>query len=135
MTPTIAELCRTCPSCQTPTAFSSAIDIDCAASSQSWSWCLPPSYSSLPLDSQPRIPLRVLLNYHSFQRQHTSDPGGPPKYLALRRWEAALPQHDLSLTFPEGKTGRYVRFSNMNPNQGEVGWGRDGVNTSATCTH
>ncbi|KAJ7896219.1 hypothetical protein B0H13DRAFT_1624058, partial [Mycena leptocephala] len=38
-------------------------------------------------------------------------------------WEAALPQHDLALAFPESRTGRYVRFSNMNPNQGEVGWG------------
>ncbi|KAJ7919867.1 hypothetical protein B0H13DRAFT_2230817 [Mycena leptocephala] len=45
--------------------------------------------------------------------------GGPPKYLALRRWEAALPQHNLSLPFPEGKTGRYVKFSNQ---AGVLGW-------------
>ncbi|KAJ7798475.1 hypothetical protein B0H14DRAFT_2906708 [Mycena olivaceomarginata] len=37
---------------------------------------------------------------------------GPPKYAALRRWQAALPQHNLALPFPEGKTGRYVKFSN-----------------------
>ncbi|KAJ7205855.1 hypothetical protein B0H12DRAFT_1034925 [Mycena haematopus] len=41
---------------------------------------------------------------------------GPPKYVALRQWEAALPQHNLALPFPEGKTGRYVKFSN------QVGW-------------
>ncbi|KAJ6550104.1 hypothetical protein B0H19DRAFT_1211458 [Mycena capillaripes] len=35
------------------------------------------------------------------------------RYAALRKWEAALPQHDLSLPFPEGKTGRYVKFSNQ----------------------
>ncbi|KAJ7833396.1 hypothetical protein B0H13DRAFT_2240372 [Mycena leptocephala] len=51
----------------------------------------------------------------------TSDPGGPPKYLALRRWEVALLQHDFALPFPEGKMGRYVKFSH--PTQGKVGWG------------
>ncbi|KAJ7816256.1 hypothetical protein B0H13DRAFT_2257990 [Mycena leptocephala] len=45
--------------------------------------------------------------------------GGPPKYLGLRQWEAALPQHNLSLAFPEGKTGRYVKFSNQ---VGFLGW-------------
>ncbi|KAJ6518257.1 hypothetical protein C8R47DRAFT_960042 [Mycena vitilis] len=44
---------------------------------------------------------------------------GPPQYLALRRWEAALPQHNLSLPFPEGKNGRYVKFSNQ---AGQLGW-------------
>ncbi|KAJ7617353.1 hypothetical protein FB45DRAFT_933987 [Roridomyces roridus] len=38
---------------------------------------------------------------------------GPPTYAKLRKWEAALPQHNLSLPFPEGKYGRYVRFSNQ----------------------
>ncbi|KAJ7469029.1 hypothetical protein FB451DRAFT_1400609 [Mycena latifolia] len=37
--------------------------------------------------------------------------GGPPTYTSLRKWEAALPQNNLSLPFPEGKAGRYVKFS------------------------
>ncbi|KAJ7479327.1 hypothetical protein B0H11DRAFT_1725609 [Mycena galericulata] len=40
-------------------------------------------------------------------------PDRPPTYAALRKWEAALPQHNLSLPFPEGKTGRYIKFSNQ----------------------
>ncbi|KAJ6554900.1 hypothetical protein DFH09DRAFT_1248491 [Mycena vulgaris] len=38
---------------------------------------------------------------------------GPPSWDALRKWEAELPQHDLELPFPEGRTGRYVKFSNQ----------------------
>ncbi|KAJ7501940.1 hypothetical protein B0H11DRAFT_1713357 [Mycena galericulata] len=45
--------------------------------------------------------------------QRTATEGGPPAYAALRQWEAALSQHNLSLPFPEGKTGRYVKFSNQ----------------------
>ncbi|KAJ7465068.1 hypothetical protein FB451DRAFT_1041630 [Mycena latifolia] len=37
---------------------------------------------------------------------------GPPNWDALRKWEAELPQHDLDLPFPEGHTGRFVKFSN-----------------------
>ncbi|GLB38601.1 hypothetical protein LshimejAT787_0504660 [Lyophyllum shimeji] len=37
----------------------------------------------------------------------------PPTYEKLRKWQDNLPQHDLSLPFPEGKTGRYVKFSNQ----------------------
>ena len=37
----------------------------------------------------------------------------PPKYEKLRQWEANLPQHNLDLPFPEGRTGRYVKFSNQ----------------------
>ncbi|CAA7269522.1 unnamed protein product [Cyclocybe aegerita] len=36
----------------------------------------------------------------------------PPTYEKLRKWEANLPQHNLDLPFPEGRTGRYVYFSN-----------------------
>ncbi|KAF7365603.1 hypothetical protein MVEN_00433800 [Mycena venus] len=39
--------------------------------------------------------------------------GGPPTYEALKKWEDDLPQHNLDLPFPEGKTGRYVKFSNQ----------------------
>ncbi|KAF8659685.1 hypothetical protein AX16_001788 [Volvariella volvacea WC 439] len=35
----------------------------------------------------------------------------PPTYERLRKWEDNLPQHNLSLAFPEGKKGRYVKFS------------------------
>ncbi|KAJ7765678.1 hypothetical protein B0H16DRAFT_1661505 [Mycena metata] len=44
---------------------------------------------------------------------------GPPRYTALREWEANLPQHNLSLPFPEGKTGRYVKFANQ---ARQLGW-------------
>ncbi|RDB14696.1 hypothetical protein Hypma_016298 [Hypsizygus marmoreus] len=37
----------------------------------------------------------------------------PPTYENLRKWEQNLPQHNLELPFPEGKTGRYVKFSNQ----------------------
>ncbi|KAJ7162950.1 hypothetical protein C8R46DRAFT_1101970 [Mycena filopes] len=44
---------------------------------------------------------------------------GPPTFAALRAWEENLPQHNLDLPFPEGKTGRYVKFSNQ---MNFVGW-------------
>ncbi|KAJ7644904.1 hypothetical protein FB45DRAFT_737373 [Roridomyces roridus] len=50
---------------------------------------------------------------------HDDENNGAPKYTALRKWEEGLPQHNLSLPFPEGKTGRYVKFSNQ---MNAVGW-------------
>ncbi|KAF8194296.1 hypothetical protein K438DRAFT_1827721 [Mycena galopus ATCC 62051] len=44
---------------------------------------------------------------------------GPPNHDALRKWEDDLPQHNLDLPFPEGKTGRYLKFSNQ---MNFVGW-------------
>lgn len=38
---------------------------------------------------------------------------GPPTYEKLKKWEDDLPQHNLDLPFPEGRTGRYVKFSNQ----------------------
>ncbi|KAJ6455412.1 hypothetical protein C8R45DRAFT_1056697 [Mycena sanguinolenta] len=38
---------------------------------------------------------------------------GPPSHEALRKWEEDLPQHNLDLPFPEGRNGRYVKFSNQ----------------------
>ena len=35
----------------------------------------------------------------------------PPNHKKLRKWIHDLPQHDLNLPFPEGKNGRYVKFS------------------------
>ncbi|KAJ3936055.1 MAG: hypothetical protein NXY57DRAFT_932421 [Lentinula lateritia] len=40
-------------------------------------------------------------------------PPEPPTWTRLRQWEDNLPQHDLSLPFPEGNTGRYVKFDNQ----------------------
>ncbi|KAF8073511.1 hypothetical protein FPV67DRAFT_1478093 [Lyophyllum atratum] len=37
----------------------------------------------------------------------------PPTLEKLKQWERELPQHNLDLPFPEGKTGRYVKFSNQ----------------------
>jgi hypothetical protein len=42
---------------------------------------------------------------------------------------APLLCHNLSLPFPEGKTGRYVNFSNQNTGQ------RDGITASTRCKH
>ncbi|KAL0564954.1 hypothetical protein V5O48_017082, partial [Marasmius crinis-equi] len=38
---------------------------------------------------------------------------GPPTHEGIREFEQGLPQHNLSLAFPEGETGRYVKFSNQ----------------------
>jgi hypothetical protein len=37
---------------------------------------------------------------------------GPPKWTVLREFERTLPQHNLSLALPEGRNGRYIKFSN-----------------------
>ena len=37
----------------------------------------------------------------------------PPTYKNLIEWESNLPQHNLDLPFPEGRTGRYVLFKNQ----------------------
>jgi hypothetical protein len=37
----------------------------------------------------------------------------PPTYERLRNWERSLPQHDLSLPYPEGRNGRYVKFASQ----------------------
>ncbi|TFK60507.1 hypothetical protein BDN72DRAFT_779325 [Pluteus cervinus] len=38
---------------------------------------------------------------------------GPPTYEKIQEFERNLPQHNLDLPYPEGKTGRYVKFSNQ----------------------
>lgn len=45
-------------------------------------------------------------------------PGPPPTHDAIRTYERILPQHNLDLPFPEGKTGRYVRFNIQPHGQG-----------------
>ncbi|KAL1742710.1 hypothetical protein HDZ31DRAFT_75337 [Schizophyllum fasciatum] len=37
--------------------------------------------------------------------------GGPPDWASVRAYEAALPQHNPNLTFPEGASGRYLKFT------------------------
>ena len=37
--------------------------------------------------------------------------GSPPSWDTLREWELNLPQHNLDLPFPEGKNGRFIKFS------------------------
>ncbi|KAF8155253.1 hypothetical protein K438DRAFT_1862851 [Mycena galopus ATCC 62051] len=63
--------------------------------------------------------VRVNYNYYVADAGPWRTDDAPPTYVALRQWEAALPQHNLSLPFPEGKTGRYVKFSNQ---AGWLGW-------------
>jgi hypothetical protein len=43
----------------------------------------------------------------------------PPRYLDLKEIQKNLPQHNLSLPYPEGSTGRYVKFSSQRT---RVGW-------------
>ena len=40
-------------------------------------------------------------------------PSSPPTYERLRKWEHDLPQHNLDLPYPEGRHGRYVKFTNQ----------------------
>ena len=40
-----------------------------------------------------------------------SSPNYPPDYAEWHKLEEALPQHNQNLSFPEGKEGRYVYFS------------------------
>lgn len=41
------------------------------------------------------------------------DPDPPANWDKLYKWEDDLPQHNVDLPFPEGKTGRYVYFNNQ----------------------
>lgn len=46
---------------------------------------------------------------------HRSRNGLPqlPQYRGIYEMEKTLPQHNLDLAYPEGRTGRYVRFANQ----------------------
>jgi hypothetical protein len=54
-----------------------------------------------------------VVNENETTRKEGALPGieYPPTYHWLLEWEKALPQHNLSLSYPEGKSGRYVKFS------------------------
>lgn len=60
-------------------------------------------YGSQPIVGQKAEPLSDLIKDNPF----------PPKYERLIEWERNLPQHNLDLPFPEGRTGRYVKFTNQ----------------------
>ncbi|KAJ7681472.1 hypothetical protein B0H17DRAFT_1170164 [Mycena rosella] len=83
-----------------------------------WIWSRPSAYQWLPVPaSTPGSPATWSGPAKGTSRRRrcillAALPLGPPDWTALREWQAALPQHDLELPFPEGRTGRYVKFSN-----------------------
>ncbi|KZT40025.1 hypothetical protein SISSUDRAFT_1070343 [Sistotremastrum suecicum HHB10207 ss-3] len=58
-------------------------------------------------------------------------PGPPPTYERLIAAEKALPQHNLDLPFPEGRNGRYVKFTNQIKG---LGW-NNVMNEVLLCSH
>ena len=55
----------------------------------------------------------TLLKQPDYKPPVQSTVDGPPSWEKLRKWELDLPQHNLDLPFPEGRTGRYVYFRNQ----------------------
>ncbi|TFK63915.1 hypothetical protein BDN72DRAFT_847158 [Pluteus cervinus] len=51
----------------------------------------------------------LLYTWFSYTRDKSKLP--PPSYKRLWKWQQDLPQHNLNLPFPEGRTGRYLKFS------------------------
>ncbi|TFK40449.1 hypothetical protein BDQ12DRAFT_679432 [Crucibulum laeve] len=49
---------------------------------------------------------------HTHDKPVVADLDLPPTWDRLKKWEHDLPQHNTSLPFPEGKTGRYLFFKN-----------------------
>ncbi|KAF6761581.1 hypothetical protein DFP72DRAFT_879061 [Ephemerocybe angulata] len=47
------------------------------------------------------------------QNEDDTNMNWPPHYTNVREWENNLPQHNLALPYPEGATGRYVKFSSQ----------------------
>jgi hypothetical protein len=64
----------------------------------------------------PRRQLRSLLQDHT---RTDLDLSYPPQYSDIKDIQKSLPQHNLNLPFPEGATGRYVRFSSQVK---QLGW-------------
>jgi len=44
---------------------------------------------------------------------NTCDPDPPSNWDKLYKWEDDMPQHNLDLPYPEGRTGKYVLFRNQ----------------------
>lgn len=57
----------------------------------------------VPVVEEPVAPLEV----------NTCDPDPPSNWDKLYKWEDEMPQHNLDLPFPEGRTGKYVFFRNQ----------------------
>lgn len=79
---------------------------------------LPEVYTKVPLpEVYTEAPLPEVHTEAPLPEVNTEAPSqpksSPPTYTSLRQWEANLPQHDLTLPFPEGKSGRYVKFTNQ----------------------
>jgi hypothetical protein len=58
----------------------------------------------------------VFLAWWNFSGTYADDDHSntkPPHWKKMREYERNLPQHNLSLPFPEGRHGRYVRFNNQ----------------------
>ncbi|KAF8167276.1 hypothetical protein B0H34DRAFT_681214 [Crassisporium funariophilum] len=51
--------------------------------------------------------------FPDFSSPPVYDADQPPTWERLWQWERDLPQHNLDLPFPEGRTGRYVLFKNQ----------------------
>lgn len=56
------------------------------------------------------IALALLYLFYANSWRLTADI--PPDYRAWHEFELALPQNNLDLPYPQGKTGKYVRVSN-----------------------
>lgn len=58
--------------------------------------------------------LNLLYNLTGIGQNHEdTNVNWPPRYENIREWQRNLPQHNLSLPYPEGENGRYVRFSSQ----------------------
>lgn len=58
--------------------------------------------------------LNLLYNLTGIGQNHEdTNVNWPPRYEDVREWQRKLPQHNLSLPYPEGESGRYVRFSSQ----------------------
>ena len=56
-----------------------------------------------------RRPFRLFGRYPSARRRWT-----PPRFYERHDLEKSLPQHDLNLPYPQGREGRYMRFTVTN---------------------
>ncbi|KAJ2926622.1 hypothetical protein H1R20_g10478, partial [Candolleomyces eurysporus] len=73
---------------------------------------IPDDHDEDTIPNDPPIPTKQ-------QTPDDTDPSLPPHYTALRKQLSSLPQHNLSLPYPEGATGRYVKFSSQ---ISQLGW-------------
>lgn len=72
---------------------------------------LPDVFTNTPMGRRQRQKLKDLIVIDDTWRDLDLDT--PPRYLDVYEAERRLPQHNLSLPFPEGATGRYVKFTSQ----------------------